>query len=569
MNQQDMEVVKEDFRVFLYLVWMHLGLPCPTPIQYDVAAYLQHGPKRLIVEAFRGVGKSWITAAFVCWLLLCDPQAKILVVSASKERADAFSIFVKRLISEMEILEHLRPGPNCRDSNIAFDVGPALNAQAPSVKSVGITGQLAGSRATHIVADDVEIPKNSMTQLQRDKLAEAVKEFDAVLSPGGRITYLGTPQTEMSLYNKLEERGYAIRIWPVRYPNKKYMLDEKYVNRLAPLIMEQLEQFPELEWTSTEPTRFSELDLREREASYGRSGFAMQFMLDTSLSDEDRYPLRLKDLIVLAAGGKLYPQNIDWCNAPDKVVNDLANVGMTGDRWYRPMFTSEHWSPFEGGVMAIDPSGRGTDETSYAIVKMGLGMLYLTASGGVSGGYTPEALNKLAQVAKEHQVATVIVESNFGDGMFTALLKPVMQKVWPTLIEEVRHSKQKELRIIDTLEPVINQHRLVVLQSVIEQDAKTPDRNYQLFYQLTRVTRERGALAHDDRLDALAIAVAYWVERMSVDCNDMASAQMEEMLTAAADSFIDYLRMGPLSGGNSPSSRTLATSLRRTCVTSS
>ena len=94
---------------------------------------------------------------------------------------------------------------------------PASAHQAPSVRSVGITGQMTGGRATIIVADDVEIPSNSLTQVRRERLAEAVKEFDAVLVPGGEVTYLGTPQTEMSLYNQLPQRGYDIRIWPSRY----------------------------------------------------------------------------------------------------------------------------------------------------------------------------------------------------------------------------------------------------------------------------------------------------------------------------------------------------------------
>ena len=43
----------------------------------------------------------------------------------------------------------------------------------------------------------------------------------------------------------------------------------------------------------TDPNRFSEFDLLEREANYGRSGFALQFMLDTRLSDAKRYPLKV------------------------------------------------------------------------------------------------------------------------------------------------------------------------------------------------------------------------------------------------------------------------------------
>ena len=72
--------LKADFRKFLYTVWRHLNLPDPTPIQYDIARWLQSGPKRLIIEAFRGVGKSWATVAYVLWLLYCDPQHRVMVI---------------------------------------------------------------------------------------------------------------------------------------------------------------------------------------------------------------------------------------------------------------------------------------------------------------------------------------------------------------------------------------------------------------------------------------------------------------------------------------------------------
>ncbi|MDE3021842.1 MAG: phage terminase large subunit [Pseudomonadota bacterium] len=171
--------IKSDFRIFLWLVWRHLDLPTPSDLQLDIAGYLQSGPKRRMVQAFRGIGKSWLTAAYVLWRLYVNPNERILVVSASKDRSEAFSVFVKRLIEEMPLLHHLRPDPDKgqRDSVLAFDVGPSAAHQAPSVRSVGITGQLTGGRATIIVADDVEVPKNSLTQTMRDRLAESVKEF--------------------------------------------------------------------------------------------------------------------------------------------------------------------------------------------------------------------------------------------------------------------------------------------------------------------------------------------------------------------------------------------------------
>lgn len=522
-----------DFRKFLYLVWKHLNLPDPTPVQYDIALWLMHGPRRKIIQAFRGVGKSWITSAYVVWRLRVDPQLKFLVVSASKDRSDSFSTFTLRLIREMPILRCLIPSTTQRDSKIAFDVGPARADHAPSVKSVGIFGQLAGTRADEIVADDVEVPNNAFTQGMRDKLSEAVKEFDAILKPDGKITYLGTPQTEESLYNVLPERGYSKRIWPARFPDEERL--NNYGEFLAPYVLELINANPV--HGPVDPDRFDEVDLMEREASYGRSGFSLQFMLDTRFSDAERFPLKLADLVVMDLDLEIAPEKVAWASGPDRMHKDLQAVGFTGDHYHGPMYVAPTFLPYQGAIMAIDPSGRGKDETAYAVVKMLNGQLFVTDAGGLKGGYDDETLTKLAHIAQEHSVNRILVESNFGDGMFTALLKPHLKRIYPCTTEEVRHNTQKENRIIDTLEPVMNQHRLIVNKSIIQKDIESTKElpvekqlYYQLFYQMTRITRERGALAHDDRLDALAIAVAFWTERMAQDADFAVEQRKEELM---------------------------------------
>ncbi|MDW9519140.1 phage terminase large subunit [Sinorhizobium meliloti] len=535
-----------DFRNFLFLVWKHLHLPNPTTVQYDIAGFLQHGPKRLIIEAFRGVGKSWVTSAFVCWLLYCNPQLNILVISASKQRADDFSTFTLRLIFEMEILAHLRPTGDQRMSKVSFDVGPARASHAPSVKSLGITSQIAGSRADVLIADDIEVPNNSDTQLKRDKLSEQIKEFDAVLKPGGRIIYLGTPQTEQSIYNLLPDRGYQVRIWPARYPDEERRA--KYGSKLAPMIARNLDDDPSLVGCTTDPQRFTDGDLAERELSYGRSGFSLQFMLDTSLSDEDKFPLKLSDLIVMGLNPKKAPREIVWGSGPDQVIDKLPMVGLPGDRWYRPIFHDKDFLDYEGTAMFVDPSGRGKDETSWAVVKMLHGVLYLTAVGASRGhGYSDEVLDKILSTAKEQGVNIILVEPNMGDGMFAQLLRARSILKYPVNIEDADWSKsQKEARIIDTLEPIMNQHRLVICSSVIEWDydstAAFPTdevNKFRLFYQMTRITRNRGSLAHDDRLDAVAGCVAYWLEQMSRNTSMAVQQRKDELLDAELARFME------------------------------
>lgn len=521
----------------MYLVWKHLNLPDPTPVQYDIAEYLQDSPRRCIIEAFRGVGKSYITCAYVVHQLLLDPEKKFMVVSASKQRADDFSTFTQRLILEIPICKHLIAKDTQRWSKIAFDVGPAKASGSPSVKSVGITGQLTGSRADVIIADDVEIPNNSMTNMMRERLSEAVKEFDAVLKPDGKIIYLGTPQTEMSLYNTLTDRGYQLRIWPARFPKKL----ETYGERLAPKLIEQWSE--QVSWEPTDPKRFTDEDLIERELSYGRSGFALQFMLDTSLSDTDKYPLKVSDLIVMSCDRDTAPEKVIY--GIQKPITDIPNVAMAGDKFYAPEETLGR-EEYDGSILAIDPSGRGSDETAYAVVKMKNGYLYVVDAGGIDGGYGKKTLEALSYIAKEHKVNMVLIESNFGDGMFTELLKPVISKVYPVTLEEVRHSKQKEQRIIDVLEPVMNQHRLIIDPKVIQQDYKSvqhrpPEQavKYMLVYQMTRITKLRGALAHDDRLDVLAMAVQYWVDQMAADADLEMKTAKDERLNRELDNFVN------------------------------
>ena len=540
-----------DFRNFTYLVWQHLGLPEPTPVQYDIANYLQHSPKRCIIEAFRGVGKSYITAAYVVHQLLLDPQLKFMVVSASKARADDFSTFTQRIIMELPICQHLVAKEGQRWSKIAFDVAPTRASGSPSVKSVGVTGQLTGSRADIIIADDVEVPNNSMTHMMREKLGETVKEFDAVLKPEGKIIYLGTPQNEMSLYNVLLGRGYAMRVWPARYPSLE-RAEKAYGGRLAPFLYETLQE--KLEAVYGHPTdakRFDDEDLLERELSYGRSGFALQFMLDTSLSDANKYPLKLSDLIIYSCDKDTAPEKMVY--GIMKPMSEIPNVGLSGDKYYAPEDTVGR-AKYTGSVMAIDPSGRGSDETAYSIVKMLNGYLYVVDCGGVEGGYSDTTLQHLTDLAKIHQVNTVLIESNFGDGMFTELLKPYMLKTYPVTLEEVRHNTQKEMRIIDTLEPVMNQHRLVVDPKVIQKDYDSvqnmpPEKGikYMLTYQMTRITKQRGALAHDDRLDVLAMAVQYWTEQMAADADTEIRTRKEELLDSELEKFMSSMNVSGIS----------------------
>lgn len=543
--------LKADFRKFLFLVWEFLEFK-PTDLQYNMARWLQVGPKRAIVLAFRGAAKSWITAAFALWELYCDPQKKVLVVSGSAVRAVAFTNFCLTLIRSMPLLKHLEPRIDQRQSSTAFDVAPAMPDQTPSFTARGITGQLVGLRADLVVADDVETNNNSMTPDMRSKLKDAIREFDAILKPGGSIKYLGTPQTDASIYAELPKRGYTIRVWPARYPTKSQR--DAYGVKLAPTIRRAVEAEEGLVGSSTEPQRFSNEDLFQRELAWGQTGFALQYMLDTSLADISRYPLKLKNLIVLPLDMKRAPDVLTWGADDTTRIKELPVLGHDGDGYFRPYARSEATTAYNKTIMEIDPSGRGEDETAYAIMSELHANIFLRKVGGFTDGYSTETLAALAKLCVEYAVNKIRIESNFGDGMFAALLKPYISAAWAahnkgrpegehkgSVIEEVQAKRvQKEHRILSALEPLLGSHRLVVCSTAIEDDFKSikkidSDRReaYSFAYQLTHLTYEKDCLGHDDRLDAVAGGCFEWAEMLSIDPRSLAAAAEEGRLEEA------------------------------------
>jgi len=539
-----LDLLRSDFKLFLQAMWTQLELPSPTRAQYAIADYLQHGPKRLQVQAFRGVGKSWITGAFVLWTLFNDNEKKIMIISASKERADNMSIFLQKLIMETPWLKHMIPdGDNSRWSRISFDINCSPH-QAPSVKSVGIGGQLTGARADLLVLDDIEIPGNSMTELMREKLLQLCTEAESILTPkeDSRIMYLGTPQTTFTVFRKLAERNYRPFVWPARLPRKL----ANYEGLIAPQLQEDVDNGVE-PWSPTDPDRFNEEDLIEREAAMGRSNFSLQFMLDTSLSDSDKFPLKMSDLIVTSVNPTNAPDSMIWCSDPRNCIKEAPTVGLPGDYFYSPMQIQGDWGPYQETICSVDPSGRGSDETAAAFISQRNGFLYLHEMRAYRDGYSDNTLLDILKGCRKYNVTKLVIETNFGDGIVSELFrKHLLQTKQGIAIEEVRATIRKEQRIIDTLEPVLNQHRLVVDRAVIDWDYNSnkdapPESRllYMLFYQMSRMCREKFAVKHDDRLDCLSQGVQYFTEAMGISAQEVINTRKREEWNDILQGFID------------------------------
>ena len=575
----------EDFRNFLFLVWQHLGLPEPTPAQYEIAYRLQFGidtaeaeimteeervafnrmPREDIIRCFRSLGKSYITSAYAIWRLMRNPSdEKIMVVSATGSKSKEFVAQTKGICQSMPLVKWLLEGSRAsgatrRDMAEQFDVAFASLSQSYSVVARGITGQITGSRATLLIADDIEVERNSLTEEARRRIVKIVQsDFVPITKTEhgkGDIIFLGTPQTEESVYNTLvKEMGFRCFTIPVRYPSmdklKNYILPDVQTGRdvdiLAPYLKRMFNN-EEISYGQCTDSRFGNEELLHIEAK-GKASFALQFMLDTSLSDAERYPLRQSDLIVMSCNPLKAPLTVQWGRHNDKhnLIKDIPNLGFSGDHLLRPLFVDNEWEPYESKVLFVDPSGRGKDETAWAIVGILTGTMYVLQVGGFAAD-PAEAMARIAVDARKYDVSTVEVEPNYGQGMWVTAFQPILNNIWPggcTVKESEWAKGQKEGRIIDTLEPVMAQHRIVFDEDMVRREAKTDDHTFSLLHQLTHITRDRGALRHDDRLDALSGAVAHYQRSMGQDVNEAAQGVIQARMDAEIDDFLEFMEGG-------------------------
>lgn len=523
--------ILEDFRNHLFMCMKYLGLGEPTPLQYLMAERLQDGGEEIQLQAGRGAGKSVLTSMFASWLLLRDPNHIIMVLSATAIKSTEFISMTRKIMSLVPYMKHLEPGPNTPDSAFAFNVeARTATGQDKSVFSRGISSQITGSHADTVILDDVEIEKNSETAEAREKLINKVWEIEQIRNPDkGLIRILGTPQSAESIYNKLRD-AYPCKKFPALMPDPDSPGQMRDVD----------ESIFEMDFEvgmSLQPERFTDELLAERKARVGPKLFSLHYHLDTSLADQDRYPLRLNDLIVLDLDDEVHPDKIVWSSDPAK---DLPSFGLNGDVFSKPMWVADSYSAYKHTCMFVDPSGRGTDETAVCIASFGNGYIFIHELLGYDGGYEDWVLEKLVAKALEYPGLNLIrYEENYGDGMFGALLRPHIGRMAGTQIgcEGYRVSGMKEQRIISTLEPVMGSHRLVM--------SKRAARDEKNQKQITRIYDQRGALPHDDRVDVLSAAVSYFEETLGIDVDVQMAINEEENYNAMVREWEDDSRRAP------------------------
>jgi hypothetical protein len=169
------------------------------------------------------------------------------------------------------------------------------------------------------------------------------------------------------------------------------------------------------------------------------------------------------------------------------------------------------WIKPEKVVCIVDTSGGGTDETTWTIGAELLGRVFGLWQGASTEGHTKGTLKALAADCKKWGVQTIEIEANFGGEMFGELLRPVCAEMFyePEIVSLPAKQVQKEVRIVENLEPLASSHRLVVNAELLRrdfhvdyEDVEAAKRRYYRFtYQFSRMTKAKGAVPHDDRVE--------------------------------------------------------------------
>lgn len=542
-----------EFVPFLRDMMQELGFST-SEIQEDIALYMQHGPAIQMVQAQRGQAKTTIAAIFAVWSLIHDPTFRVLVVSAGETQANEISTLIVRLIDSVDELEMLRPDSSNGDRTSVehYDVHYTLKGidKSPSVACVGINSNLPGKRADLLIPDDVESNKNSMTATARIQLEQFTREFSSISvdekEGGGRIIWLGTPQSIDSVYNGLPGRGVSVRIWPGRYPTAEQR--KHYGDLLAPLVQRRLDAGAVTagfglngeQGEPVDPLLRSETNLLKQELDKGEANFQLQFMLLTQMSDALRHPLKVERLVTLDMPTNRVPMEV----VPGFGKKEIFAVKGKSYQVSIPHTLSSETAILPHTTLYLDPAGGGVngDETGFAHGGLMNGKVFVRHWGGLPGGHGEDDLKAVAQLVIDQRPTLVKVEKNFGYGLYLTAVRPVITAAvdaYNKLVtngelagellpmpgfEEDYVTGQKEQRIIDVLGPVMGRGAIIMSRDVLlmeEQSLKRYDarlqETYSGLFQLAKLTRDRGSLIHDDRADALAGLVAHYGPALVVD----------------------------------------------------
>lgn len=518
--------LRKDFVFFVEFMFRRFGLPNPTPMQRLFADILQKAPsRRLIMLAYRGFAKTTIINLFLVWDLWLDPTRQHAVWGQNRNFAADSVGQMLGWVETVPVLHPLKPGSKQKQSTFGFDT-PAkpLHVKGASVNALSIGGAITGSRADILVIDDPETTQNGYTQQRRENLDRQMTEATMVIKETtGRIIIPGTPHFDRSLYTRLKAKGYMIFIFPMTVPPKE-VADacwEHYPKQVRDMIM----SLP----VGTPLDRFSEEEVAMRMAE-GKVTYERQCLLNLYRSSGTDRPLDITRIILYDANTRGLPQALEHAREPQYIADDMSDYSCAdiGEKFYRPFKVAETVKTYDDRIVYVDPAGSGKDELVYCGAGAAAGYFVLWKIEGLKGGVTKENLEKIIDYAISIKATAIYWESNLNTG--AEWCRAVMDEKYaprfgraalPPVIP-VHNQMNKEQRILQTLDPIINSGRMVITpEAVIGDYLSAQDKGIDTFQDYTLTAQisnfnPRDKLPFDDRIDCLTGAAAKLASHLQI-----------------------------------------------------
>ena len=526
--------------------------------------YLREGDsgRWCIFMAQRSQSKSTLAACVCVYYLIFNPHYRVAVCMPTRDLAKAL---IRLVIQTFQILPELAetflPDPRAgdRDNTEEWDIHHSLKGvdKSPSVGAVSLLGSLQGRRMDIALVDDLEQDKLSRTAEMRELLLAKATDLHAICL--GRMIFLGTPQTENSIYFTMSERGASTYVWPGRYPTPAEI--PFYRGTLAPDILEAIQKDPSLQRGGgvsgergqvTCPEYLTEKIHRDMELAGGPAWYELQYMLNVTKSANSAKALKTRDVIVVEHA-QTFPVRMDKGMGPSFIHKHLSG-GKHHELSLPSSFSEERKAPIIRAY--VDPAAGGSvsgDRTAFSVVGLVAGNIVLLSYGSFPGGYDKQGLYKLAEALCPHKPVSITIEKNMGYGAFKEVFQPILLEIaekhsFKPGVEDDMVRGQKELRIIETLAPVMARGSLWVTSQALSEEDKYMEgipsgktAAYSLWQQISGITRERGCLSHDDLLDSLAGAVNLFREELALDGEKIKASIQKNAHKQMTKEMLDFL----------------------------
>lgn len=412
-----------------------------TPsLHTTMAAWLadkwHEGNRELLLMAFRNAGKSTLAGLFANWLLLGDPNRRILVLSADHALARRMVRNVKRVTERHPWTTALKPAKADEWASDRFTIEREQELRDPSMLARGIGSNITGSRADVVICDDVEVPKTCDTPGKRVDLRERLDEIDYVLSPGGLKLFIGTPHTHDTIYaigNSLENSG----------------VEHAYLSGYQRMELPLLDEQGNSQW----PERFSLEQINTLKKRSGPAKFQSQMLLrPASIVDGRLDPDRLTP----------YAAALDYHEAGGEAVLRLGTQRLiSASCWWDPAYGA----PGRGDASVI--AAVFTDEDgNYRLHAI----RYLCHDPALLD-QVDEATQQCQQVAdfaRKNHVPSVTIEKNGVGRFLPGLLRKVFrEQSLPVAVRDWQSTRAKDLRIIDAFDAPLAAGRLFAHENVL------------------------------------------------------------------------------------------------------